>query len=251
MKIINSSANPKGEIVSSTSLAQLSLLSTKPESTKQEMLHFLLRGQSSAQVLAEHLEISPQAIRRHLKDLTEEGLIQIAASAKSGLGRPQHFYVLTKLGRDRLPASYDRFAIDLLTSMLNTLGKEQAAQVLGRQWQTKAMQYHEQLGQEALELRLEKLAMLRRKEGYVTEWYSVPGENPKLATSSFIFTEYNCAIAQIAESFPSVCTHELEMFATALPDCQVERTHWMIDGEHRCGYLIRPFCHNASPETKT
>jgi DeoR family suf operon transcriptional repressor len=57
-------------------------------------------------------------------------------------------------------------------------------------------------------------------------------------SEDFIFTEYNCAIAHVAESFPSVCGHELEMFATVL-DCPVERTHWMVDGEHRCGYLIQ------------
>jgi DeoR family transcriptional regulator, suf operon transcriptional repressor len=36
-----------------------------------------------------------------------------------------------------------------------------------------------------------------------------------------------------------VCDHELEMFAVALQDCQVERTHWLVNGEHRCGYLIQ------------
>jgi DeoR family suf operon transcriptional repressor len=28
------------------------------------------------------------------------------------------------------------------------------------------------------------------------------------------------------------------MFQLALPDCSVERTHWLVQGEHRCGYLI-------------
>jgi len=37
-----------------------------------------------------------------------------------------------------------------------------------------------------------------------------------------------------------VCDHELELFATALPDCTVERTHWIVDGQHQCGYLVRP-----------
>jgi DeoR family suf operon transcriptional repressor len=29
------------------------------------------------------------------------------------------------------------------------------------------------------------------------------------------------------------------MFAIALDDCTVERTHWIVNGEHRCGYLIQ------------
>lgn len=36
-----------------------------------------------------------------------------------------------------------------------------------------------------------------------------------------------------------VSVAELEMFAAVLPDCTVERTHWIIDGEHRCGYLVQ------------
>jgi DeoR family suf operon transcriptional repressor len=29
------------------------------------------------------------------------------------------------------------------------------------------------------------------------------------------------------------------MFQVALADCTVERTHWLVEGEHRCGYLVR------------
>jgi len=28
------------------------------------------------------------------------------------------------------------------------------------------------------------------------------------------------------------------MFEEILADCTVERTHWIVNGEHRCGYLI-------------
>jgi DeoR family suf operon transcriptional repressor len=55
----------------------------------------------------------------------------------------------------------------------------------------------------------------------------------------FLFMEHTCAISNVAESFPSVCGHELEMFAAILPDCSVQRTHWLIDGQHRCVYLIK------------
>ena len=54
----------------------------------------------------------------------------------------------------------------------------------------------------------------------------------------FILVEHNCAISDVAESYPSICGHELEMFAAVLPDCHVERTQWINNGEHRCGYSI-------------
>jgi len=77
-----------------------------------------------------------------------------------------------------------------------------------------------------------------RKPGYMAEWCNTND----LETNTgyhFMLTEHNCAISNVAESFPSVCGHELQMFATVLPDCTVERTHWIINGEHRCGYLFK------------
>ena len=64
-------------------------------------------------------------------------------------------------------------------------------------------------------------------------------EPDSIEQSAFVITEYNCAIAHIAESYPTVCGHELAMFAIALPDCSVERTHWLVNGEHQCGYLVK------------
>jgi len=199
--------------------------------TKHDILQNLLkRGELTAQDLAEKLEISPQAIRKHLKDLETEGLIYHTVE-QLGMGRPQFIYALTTVGRDRFPDSYNQFAVNFLDTLIDTLGKEQVSKVLHKQWQRKAENYKSHLGAGSVRQKLEKLAEIRRAEGYVTEWF--PVEN----TENFVFTEYNCAIAHVAESFPSVCGHELEMFATVL-DCPVERTHWMVDGEHRCGYLV-------------
>ena len=104
--------------------------------------------------------------------------------------------------------------------------------MLHKQWQRKAESYKSQLGAGSVRHKLEKLAEIRRAEGYVTEWFPVE------STANFVFTEYNCAIAHIVKTFPNVCGHELEMFAVALKHSRVERTHWMVDGEHCCGYLI-------------
>ncbi len=203
--------------------------------TKQDILqHLLKRVEVTAQEFAEKLDISPQAIRKHLKDLEAEGLIYHTAE-QVGMGRPQFIYALTASGRDRFPDSYNQFAVNFLDTLIDTLGKEQVSEVLHKQWQRKAQDYKLQLGEGVLRHRLEKLAEIRRAEGYVTEWFAV--ESTESVDQSFVFTEYNCAIAHVAESFPSVCGHELEMFATVL-DCPVERTHWMVNGEHRCGYLI-------------
>ncbi|MGD1712824.1 iron-sulfur cluster biosynthesis transcriptional regulator SufR [Dapis sp. BLCC M172] len=221
---------------------------TQQNSTKQEILqHLMKRTQATASELAESLEISPQAIRRHLKDLETEGLI-IYKSVATGMGRPQHIYELTTQGRDRFPHSYDQFAVSFLDTLAETMGYDQLTQILHKQWQRKAMHYRQLLGTGSVQERVAHLVELRKAEGYMAEWY--PNEQVKIENSKFksdstleevegyILIEHNCAISNVAESFPSVCGHELEMFGAVLPDCTVERTHWIVNGEHRCGYLI-------------
>jgi DeoR family suf operon transcriptional repressor len=213
-------------------------------STKDDILVYLLKqGEATAQALAEHFEVSAQAIRRHLKDLEAEALIEHRA-VHEGMGRPNHLYRLSSKGRDRFPAQYDEFAISLLDTLAETVGKDQVGTILRKQWERKALEYRDQVGSGTVAERVAKLVKLRQAEGYMAEWHEVnPAEmQPHIAVDApgpcYIITEYNCAISHIAESFPSVCGHELEMFQLALSDCSVQRTHWLVQGEHRCGYLI-------------
>ncbi|HEY9607597.1 MAG TPA: iron-sulfur cluster biosynthesis transcriptional regulator SufR [Allocoleopsis sp.] len=217
------------------------MTTTHQPSTKQDILQLLLKQErATAQELAEALEISPQAIRRHLKDLETEGLIEYK-SVQVGMGRPQHVYHLSRKGRDRFPNHYGEFAVSLLDTLTQTLGYEEASSILRLQWQRKALEYREKVGKGTVQERVAKLVELRRSEGYMAEWYAVePRSLSDRVAEQFILKEHNCAISNVAESFPNVCGHELEMFAAVLPDCTVERTHWINEGEHQCGYLIKP-----------
>ena len=216
------------------------MTSLQPPSTKDDILQCLLKqGEASAQGLAESLGVSAQAIRRHLKDLTTEALIEHRA-VQEGMGRPNYIYRLSRKGRDRFPAQYDEFAISLLDTLADNLGKDQVRTILQKQWQRKAQEYRDRVGDGALSERVDRLVKLRQAEGYMAEWHAVNPDGELCPTGPYyMITEYNCAISHIAETFPSVCGHELEMFQMALPDCAVQRTHWLVQGEHRCGYLVQ------------
>lgn len=223
--------------------------STHASTTKDDILQYLLKQrEATAQELAEVLAVSPQAVRRHLKDLAEENLIcHEVVPAK--MGRPQHVYQLSRGGRARFPGNYDQFAVSLLHTLSETVPPDQFCDIIKTQWQKKIAEYRSQLREGPLRSRLEQLVALRRSEGFMSEVHDVQDllrdadEAPALGMSDdrqqFVVTEYNCAIAEVAASFPSVCGHELELFSSLLPDCRVERTHWMIRGENYCGYLIQ------------
>jgi DeoR family transcriptional regulator, suf operon transcriptional repressor len=211
---------------------------TKQARTKQDILTTLLKqGQSTAQALAIGLEITPQAVRRHLKDLENEGLITLEGPVvAAGMGRPNHMYSLSADGRKQFPDRYNDFSMSLLQTLAATVGKEQMISILRQQWQHKAEEYRHQVGTGSLQERVARLVEIRQLEGYMAESHLVEPENPN---AGLVLTEYNCAIAEIAAAYPNVCGHELEMFTIALPDCKVDRTHWLVGGEHRCGYLIK------------
>ncbi len=207
-------------------------------STKQDILqHILKQGQATAHELADVLEISPQATRRHLKELGTEGLVYHEA-VQNGMGRPQYVYQLTEKGRDQLPDDYGEFAVSFLHTLAETAGEEQVQTVLEKQWQRKAQSYREQIGDGSLEQRIAKLVELRQAEGYMAEYQPLE-ESDHQTRPKYLLFEHNCAILSIADSYPSVCGYELDMFKAILPDCTVERTHWLYNGEHRCGYLIQ------------
>jgi len=229
---------------------------SQTSSIKEDILRFLLKqGTATAGAIAKQLEVTPQAIRRHLKALEGNGLIEHQV-AQEGIGRPNHLYQLSRQGREHFPDQYDQFALSLLNTVADTMGPEHVSKLLKHQWQRKAKEYREKLGEAPLQERMQTLVKLRQAEGYMAEYYPAKDtleerasreaqsadagkrEQPT-AQDAFVITEYNCAIAHIAESYPTVCGHELAMFAIALPDCSVERTHWLVNGEHQCGYMVK------------
>lgn len=234
----------------------------KESSTRSDILRYLLKAeQSTARDLADALGLTVQGIRRHLKALEAEGLIG-CESVPMPVGRPQHRYRLSAAGRASFPDSYNQFALSLLITLAETM-PDQVGAILKAQWRKKLEDYRPHLAEGRLGDRLATLVALRRSEGFMTECHgiechgvechSAEGESTdevdETATGdtggleagqSFFVTDYNCAIADIAEAFPRVCGHELELYVALFPDCKVERTHWMIRGESHCGYRIEP-----------
>lgn len=87
------------------------------------MRYLLKQGEATAQELADALAISPQAVRRHLKDLEAEQLLE-HQTVQVGMGRPQHVYHLSKTGRSHFPEAYDQFALGLLDTLAAQLDRK-------------------------------------------------------------------------------------------------------------------------------
>lgn len=206
--------------------------------TRDGVLAVLLReGEATAAELAELLNVSVQAMRRHLRSLEDDALVEASTSA-AGPGRPTNHWRLTSQGQERFGDSSETFALDLLHSMAAHLPQETIASLMAQQAEEKARHYRSQIGSGPLEERLERLIELRRAEGYVADLSPDPSE--EATPGAWTIREHHCSVIRIAEEFPQVCDQELQLLRLTFPDCQIERVHWRLQEGHSCGFRLQP-----------
>lgn len=205
---------------------------SREASTREAALTLLLRhGQATASDLASWLQVSVQAMRRHLRSLEEEGLVE-ANCRGAGPGRPSNRWQLTARGQARFPDGSEDFALGLLSSIAGSLPPGTVQVLLEQQARDKATSYRQQLGSGSLETRLERLVELRRREGFVAECSE--------DAEGWVISEFHCSVMRIAEQFPCVCDQELQLLRQTFPDCQVDRVHWRLEAGHSCGFRLAP-----------
>jgi len=94
--------------------------------TREAVVQLLLAGGPlTAAALAERIGLSPAAIRRHLDQLLAEGAIvsrEASPLGRRGRGRPARSYLLTDVGRTRLPHGYDALAVQALEYLSDEAG---------------------------------------------------------------------------------------------------------------------------------
>ncbi|MFM7086043.1 MAG: iron-sulfur cluster biosynthesis transcriptional regulator SufR [Cyanobium sp.] len=209
-------------------------------STREAALTLLLReGEATAAELATRLGVSVQVMRRHLRSLEEEGLVE-ACSSHDRPGRPSNRWHLTTRGHEHFPDGSEHFALGLLQSLSSSLPPETLRQLLDGQARDKARLYRTRIGAGALGDQLARLVELRRNEGYVAELLPDPEVPlpPGAEPSRWILREFHCSVMRIAEEFPLVCDQELQLIRHTFPECEIERVHWRLDEGHFCGFRL-------------
>jgi DeoR family suf operon transcriptional repressor len=218
--------------------AAVSLAEAAPLATRDGVLAVLLRqGEATAAELAEALGVSVQAMRRHLRSLEDDLLVEASASA-AGPGRPTNHWRLTHRGQERFGDGSETFALGLLHSMAASLPPDTVSNLMEQQAEEKARHYRGQIGGGPLEDRLERLTELRRAEGYVADLGPDPSQEG--SPRAWLIREHHCSVMRIAEEFPQVCDQELQLLRLTFPDCQIDRVHWRLQAGHSCGFRLQP-----------
>jgi DeoR family suf operon transcriptional repressor len=195
---------------------------------RSDILVALRREQPiTIKALADSFGLTPNALRRHLTELVDAGLV-VYRREIHGLGAPVFAYSLSDAGEALFPRAYIDPLVDALESLREREGTEAVVQLFRRRWDTMAEAARPRLATLPLNERAQLLAELLTAEGYMSE--AIPG----LGDATTI-RHHNCAVREIALRFPEVCSAEAEFIATVLAVPVERRTH-LKDGCRACEY---------------
>lgn len=194
-------------------------------------------GPSTAAELAQRLELTQAAVRRHLDTLVADGVVEPREKRVYGArrrGRPAKAFALTDCGRDAFDQAYDDLAVDALRWIEQSAGggEKGRAAVAAFARARLAAQAEEYRG--AVEAadpgrRTEALAGALSADGYAATARSAPvGEQ---------LCQHHCPVAHAAERYPQLCEAETEVFSQLL-GTHVQRLATIAHGDGVCTTFI-------------
>ena len=183
----------------------------------------------TAKELADRFGVTPNALRRHLKELEIEGIVRYQRDIR-GVGGPVFAFSLTDAGEALFPRAYERALTEILDLVREQQGDDGLVQLFQRRWDEIARVARPELERLPVDQRATRLAELLTSLGYMAEARPVAGALP-------VLTEHNCAIRLIAERFPEVCAAE-ERFIADLLGAPVTRQAHIAKGANCCEYCI-------------
>jgi len=197
--------------------------------TRERVARTILElGPITAAALAERLNLTPAAIRRHLDHMLDSGTVEARDQRVLGSrrrGRPAKVFALTESGRDQFEQQYDDLAAQALRFLADQGGDQAVgafarARLVGLEQRILAIQaaYPEMSPTEAL-------ARAMRDAGFAASVYEGPvGEQ---------LCQQHCPVAHVAHEFPQLCEAETELISKVLGR-HVQRLATIAHGDGVC-----------------
>ncbi len=203
--------------------------SIQNEATRDRVARSILdNGPSTAAVLAERLDLTPAAVRRHLDHLLADGLVEAREErvyGPRGRGRPAKVFSLTDSGRHVFYQAYDDLAVTALRFIAEA-GGEQAITDFARGRVAELEERYRALVDAAPDdEKAEVLAEALSVDGYAASTLA--------ATAGEQLCQHHCPVAHAAAQFPQLCEAETEVFSRLLGK-HVQRLATIARGDGVC-----------------
>ena len=210
--------------------------------TRESVVRLLLaHGPLTAVALAERLGLSPAGVRRHLDQLLAEGAVtsrEASTVGRRGRGRPARAYLLTEVGRTRLPHSYDSLAVQALEFLSDTAGPDAVTAFARHRAEALVAGVRDELRTtDDVTAKAEILAQALTGAGFAASVQQV-GIGQQLC-------QHHCPVAHVAARFPQLCEEEMTVITQAL-GTYAQRLATIARGDSFCTTFI-PAAHATEP----
>lgn len=215
----------EGEVL--TVVSQTPEVATDDASTRDRVARSILEhGPSTAAALAERLNLTPAAVRRHLTVLQESGQLEAREQrvyGARGRGRPAKVFALTDAGREAFHHAYDQLAIAALDFLRKEGGTQAVTAFAERVMEEVKRRFTAEDARYASPA--DALAEVLNEQGYVASLQPV--------ASGTQLCQYHCPVAHVAREFPELCAAETRVFSELLGS-HVQRLATIAHGDGVC-----------------
>lgn len=194
-------------------------------------------GPSTVSALAQRLQVTPAAIRRHLDQLSAEGVVEATEQrvyGARGRGRPAKVFVLTDKGRGKFFQAYDDLAASALRYLAEHGGPQAVSDFARHRTGELEDRYKSMVGGATGTRRTKALAKALTRDGYAASVQKAPSGDQ--------LCQHHCPVAHVAAEFPQLCEAETEVFAKLLGR-HVQRLATIAHGDGVCTTSV--------PDTRT
>jgi predicted ArsR family transcriptional regulator len=212
------------------------------QSTRERVVRsILVGGPSTAADLAERLDLTPAAVRRHLDHLLAEGALEARdprPTPSRGRGRPAKVFAITEAGRTHFDQQYDDLAVQALRYLAETGGDEAVLEFARRRVAFIERDYATVTAADPGLTPAEALARVFSSEGYAASVRSLPllAGSAGLAAAEQLCQQH-CPVSHVAQEFPQLCEAETEAIGLVLGR-HVQRLATIAHGDGVCTTCI-------------
>lgn len=200
-------------------------------SSKRRIVDTLKRRPLTGPELASRFDLTPEAVRQHLNDLADHGLVRSSPRPSERAGRPPVEWSLTELALDLFPDRHADLTVSLIGAIRATVGDDGLQAVVAARTADQLRDYRRRL--RGATDKVAALAQIRTDEGYMAEVTEAPDGRGRF------LVEHHCPICDAATACQGLCRAELELFQGVLGrSVTVTREQHLLSGDERCVYRI-------------